>query len=139
MQQLHIESISDLIPVYIFPRHFDNHYLRSNLLAGTPYTYSLPIPRISFLRLPRRLAIHRPDVATLASRHRYSLAHGNGCFPRMQCAVQRWSSAGPNCDCGGTVKSGENGRRDARRRAPTILDSGQRPRCLSGEMAVKGN
>lgn len=66
-------------------------------------------------------------------------------FPRMLrartvVAVDRWLENGWTELCGGGAdrKTGAE-TPDAGRRAPAVLDSGQRPRCLSGEMAEKGN
>lgn len=106
-------------------------------ICRTPCIYS------SFL-VSRSCISHRvSSLVAQTSRRRYSLVQRVflAAFPanatRAHDGGDRWLEDGWTelWRLGGQ----ENGRRDARRRAPAVLDSGQRPRCLSGEMAEKGN
>lgn len=115
---------------FFFFVRFDDCYLRANLFAEHPVF----IPRSSVLIsliASRRSLPRRRDAGILSHTHE-SVSRA---FPRTQHA----RTVGRRLDQIGGWGGQENGRRDARRRAPAVLDSGQRPRCLSGEMAEKGN
>lgn len=99
--------------------------------------YLLLISRIS------HLLSYFLSLAIQTSRRRYS-PKLNDRFPRVfrGCNARgRWL-AGPDREMvweGGEWKTGAETPDAGGRRAPAVLDSGQRPRCLPGEMTEKGN